>query len=304
MKDAGEHGSCPLHPNQLKEPARISQAFECRHGEDGVCVLYDLYDLIEQEMMGGFLHQFARGRAPELGKRIRTGRAVMSLCGGLLLWTSFAGAQDLLPGGSWPAVLQAGQSSAAVANPQTKENSAGLTTTVWEWKGLRVDKIEFEGVTFDKTDTLPNELAQKVGAPLDPQKVRESIRRLFASGRYRDISVRGIKQGGGVTLIFAGPARYYVGRVTIEGVKNDRLMSLLEFATKLSPGAAFTDAEIPAGTEGIKQMLQQQGYYEPSDLGKDDDGPCGRTDRRNVYGCDWAAGADWPGGGGRHRYRA
>ena len=72
-----------------------------------------------------------------------------------------------------------------------RADSAGLTTTVWDWKGLRVDKIVFEGVTFDATDTLPQELAQKAGTPLDPQEVRASLRRLFASGRYRDISVAG-----------------------------------------------------------------------------------------------------------------
>jgi outer membrane protein assembly factor BamA len=45
-------------------------------------------------------------------------------------------------------------------------------------------------------------------------------------------------------------------------VKNDRLASLLEFATKLSPGTAFNESQIAAGAEGIKEMLEQQGYYE------------------------------------------
>ncbi len=54
-----------------------------------------------------------------------------------------------------------------------------------------------------------------------------------------------------------------MGRVTIDGVKSDRLASLLEFATKLSPGAAFSESQIEAGYDGIKQILQQQGYYEP-----------------------------------------
>ncbi len=138
----------------------------------------------------------------------------------------------------------------------------GLTTSVWQWKGLRVDRIQFEGVTFDAADTLPSELPQKAGEPLDPEKVRQSMRRLFASGRYRDIMVRGVRQGDAVTLIFAGPPRFYVGRVTIEGVKSERLTALLEYATKLTPGTALTQAAIPAGSEGIKQILQQQGYYE------------------------------------------
>ena len=80
----------------------------------------------------------------------------------------------------------------------------GLSTSVWQWKGLRVSRIEFEGVTFDETDTLPSEITQHAGEPLDPERVRESTRRLFDSGRYRDITVRGLRQGDGMTLIFAG----------------------------------------------------------------------------------------------------
>lgn len=142
--------------------------------------------------------------------------------------------------------------------------AAGPIVSLWQWKGLPVEKIEFEGVTFDATDTLPSELAQKTGEVLDPEKVRQSTRRLFASGRYRDISVRGVRQGNGVTLVFVGSPRYYVGRITIEGVKSERLSSLLEFATKLDPGTALVGGAVEAGSEGIKQVLQQNGYYQPT----------------------------------------
>ena len=138
----------------------------------------------------------------------------------------------------------------------------GLTNSVWQWKGVRVDRIEFEGVIFDKEDTLPSELTQKAGEPFDPDKVRASTRRLFDSGRYRDITVRALRTDGGMTLIFAGTPRYYIGRVTITGVKSDRLSSLLEYGTKLSPGTAYSDSSIPNGTEGIREILRQQGYYE------------------------------------------
>jgi outer membrane protein assembly factor BamA len=176
-----------------------------------------------------------------------------------------SGTQGATPGltGTGASPAQGQQTKPAEEKADTSQD-AGLTTSVWQWKGLIVEKILFEGVTFDATDTLPKELTQKVGVPLDPQEVRASTRRLFASGRYRDIAVRGVRQGDRVTLIFTGAARYYVGRVTIAGVRSERLTSLLEFATKLSPGTAFTESQIPAGTEGIKEILQQQGYYEPA----------------------------------------
>jgi outer membrane protein assembly complex protein YaeT len=194
--------------------------------------------------------------------------------------TAPADSTQSIPAASTPApqnIPGAGDATRPLVTPQASQvqrtqrrdqrptisTGPGLTTSVWEWKGLIVNHIEFLGVTFEKTDTLPNELAQKVGEPLDPQKVRESTRRLFDSGRYRDVSVRGVREGNGMTLIFAGIPRYYVGRVTITGVKSDRLSSLLEYASKLNPGAAYTDTSVATGTDGIREVLQSQGYYEP-----------------------------------------
>src|ERR1700761_4749628 len=228
-------------------------------------------------MMGGFLGQLLRGRA-RIPRWMRCGCGAAALWLGLWVMVGVAAGQEVPqtpnPSGSQSATPGlAGTGATPAQGQQTKpaeekktdtSQGAGPTTSVWQWKGLVVEKILFEGVTFDATDTLPKELTQKVGQPLDPQEVRASLRRLFESGRYRDIALRGVRQGDQVTLIFAGVARYYVGRVTIAGVRSDRLTSLLEFATKLSPGTAFNQTQIPAGTEGIKDILQQQGYYEPT----------------------------------------
>jgi outer membrane protein insertion porin family len=162
-----------------------------------------------------------------------------------------AGAQDVPAG-----VLAPSPGVGASAEVQPGQES------VWQWRGLQVDKIDFEGVTFEQGDPLPAELAQQAGEPLDPESVRASTRRLFASGRYRDIEVRGVREGSGVRLIFFGIAQYYVGRVTILGVKDDRLKSLLEFSTKLDPGTAFSQPEVQVGIDGITQTLKQNGYFE------------------------------------------
>ena len=132
------------------------------------------------------------------------------------------------------------------------------------WKGLRVGAVEFEGVKFGAGDPLPGLLAQKAGVALEPALVTASVRRLFASGRYRDIRVEGVREGAGVRLIYVGVPRYFVGRVTIVGVKDERLASLLEYATKLQPGTNYTEAAIPAATEGVRQALASNGYYEPA----------------------------------------
>ena len=131
-------------------------------------------------------------------------------------------------------------------------------------RGLKVVAIRYEGVDFDKTDRLTAELSQKVGEPFDANKVRQTTRRLFQTGRYRDIAVRAERTGGGVALIFAGTARYYVGRVQVEGVQEDRLASLLEYGSKLNPGAPFTSTDINTATAALRQVLSTNGYYEPA----------------------------------------
>ena len=117
---------------------------------------------------------------------------------------------------------------------------------------------------FAAGDPLPGLLAQQAGEALEPAKVTASVRRLFASGRYRDIRVEGVREGAGVRLIYVGVPRYFVGRVTIAGVKDERLASLLEYATKLQPGTEFSEAAVPAATEGVRQALESNGYYEPA----------------------------------------
>jgi len=159
-------------------------------------------------MMGGFLGQVLRGRA-RIPRWVRCGRGAAAVWLGfwlcLCLMSGAALGQDVpaastpartpnaVPTGATPA--QGQQTKPAEDKPDSVDGKdAEPTTSVWQWKGLVVGKILFEGVTFDATDTLPKELTQKVGVPLDPQEVRASLRRLFASGRYRDIAVRGIRQ--------------------------------------------------------------------------------------------------------------
>ncbi|MGP8259101.1 MAG: POTRA domain-containing protein [Acidobacteriaceae bacterium] len=161
-----------------------------------------------------------------------------------------------------------GQSGSTTANSAVTATAiataqAGATASLSKWKGLRVDAVEFEGVKFGTGDPLPGLLAQHAGEPLDPAKVTASVRRLFASGRYRDIRVEGEREGAGMRLYYVGVPRYFVGRVTIAGVKDERLTSLLEYATKLQPGTDFTEEAIPAATEGVRQTLESNGYFEP-----------------------------------------
>ena len=183
--------------------------------------------------------------------------AILLLFAGLM-GAAEAGAQATLP--PTPQMQAADQAQAANEAKSTTQAAANLVG----WKGLRVVRVEFQGVSFDAKDPLPGLLPQQADQPLDPAKVTASVRRLFASGRYRDIHVDGEHEGSGVVLIYVGTPRYFVGRVAIEGVKQERLAALLEYATELQPGREFTQSMVATGTDGVRQSLASNGYFEPT----------------------------------------
>ncbi len=139
-----------------------------------------------------------------------------------------------------------------------------LDHSVWSQGGKRVSAIQFDGVSFSEADKIRGELKQKPGTTLNPDDVRTDLRLLFRSGRYRDINANAKQNAdGSITLIYTGTARYYVGRVEVNGISSERLASLETFATKLDPGTAYTESQIPAAVNSIMASLAENGYFEP-----------------------------------------
>ena len=122
--------------------------------------------------------------------------------------------------------------------------------------------INFEGVDRLSLEPLPAQLPVQPGKPLNSEDVRQSLRDLYATGLYRGIEVEGIRNGDQVTIIFKGTPTLFLGRITVEGVKSDRLSSQLVHATRLNPGTAFTDAKMAQASNFIVDLLQDNGYYQ------------------------------------------
>jgi outer membrane protein insertion porin family len=148
---------------------------------------------------------------------------------------------------------------AAPPAPLAPQNSdQGL---LLDWAGLQVVSITFDGVGADLLKPLPAQLAQQPGTPLDPPKIRESLRSLFATGLYQTIEVAGVRAGDSVTIIFSGVPRLFVGRVNVEGVKDERLDAALDAAIQLQAGTPFSDARAAQAEPSIKTTLENNGYY-------------------------------------------
>jgi outer membrane protein insertion porin family len=153
----------------------------------------------------------------------------------------------------------AGAQSAPPPTPLAPEDTR--QGSLLEWAGLDVVSITFDGVREDLLKPLPGQLAQQVGVPLDPVKIRASLRSLYATGLYQTIEVAGVRAGNNVSIIFSGVPRLFVGRVNVEGVKDERLDAVLDSATQLQAGTIYSDSKLALAEPDIKATLENNGYY-------------------------------------------
>jgi outer membrane protein assembly complex protein YaeT len=131
------------------------------------------------------------------------------------------------------------------------------------WEGKRVVRVEFEGVRAGRLAPLPLDLAQQPETPLRAVSVRQSLRRLYATGLYDSIQADGRLEDGGVVLIFRGAPRMFIGVISISGAKGGNTNSLLSRMSRLTPGTRFTKSSLDRAEAAMRHSLAESGYYEP-----------------------------------------
>ncbi|MCU0227000.1 MAG: BamA/TamA family outer membrane protein [Bryobacterales bacterium] len=100
------------------------------------------------------------------------------------------------------------------------------------------------------------------GMLLTPELVRGIIQRLYATGRFEQIRVEAeLMESGEVQLLIETEHRWFVGNVTVEGVRSPPTQGELRNATKLVLGAEFSQREEDAAVAALELMLEKNGYY-------------------------------------------
>jgi len=141
---------------------------------------------------------------------------------------------------------------------QAAPASAGMMA---EYEGKAVVAILLPGVADRDRDHLLQLLAQKIGQPLNRDQVRESIRTLFATGRFADIQAEVTASGEDVNLSFATSPNYFVGAVSVTGAPNRPNFNQIVNASKLQLGDLHTLDKLDKALENIRQLMQENGYY-------------------------------------------
>jgi len=129
------------------------------------------------------------------------------------------------------------------------------------YQGKSVLSVEIPGVAQDDRDHLLQLVPQKAGTPLDRDRVRDSIRILFATGRFADIQAEVTPSGQGVTLSFVTSPNFFVGGVNVEGAPNKPNANQIVNASKLQLGELYNREKLNRALENIRQLMQENGFY-------------------------------------------
>ena len=103
------------------------------------------------------------------------------------------------------------------------------------------------------------------GQPLDRQKLRRTMRSLYATGRFSNIQVEVERVGKDeVTLEFAVTPNYFIGSVTAIGAprKQRPTNGQLVDSSKLELGQLLTQAKIGQAILRMKTVLEVNGFYQ------------------------------------------
>ena len=121
--------------------------------------------------------------------------------------------------------------------------------------------IQISGVGEGEREHVMQLLPQKAGEPLDRGKVHDSIRALYATGRFADIQAEISPSGDGVLLTFTSSPNFFVGAVDVEGAPTRPTSNQIINASKLQLGELFTQEKLERALENIRQLMQEDGYY-------------------------------------------
>ena len=146
----------------------------------------------------------------------------------------------------------------SLQQPQTSQATSALAS-MSAYAGRTVQSIELPGLP--DRDHLLQMLPQKSGQPLERDQVRESIRVLFATGRFADIQAEVIPSGPGVLLTFTTSLNFFVGAVEVEGAPSHPNYNQIVNASKFQFGELHTLDKLDRALQNIRQLMQENGYY-------------------------------------------
>ena len=130
-----------------------------------------------------------------------------------------------------------------------------------EW-GKTVIRIELKTDAQLYLSQFQKQIVQQKGQPLDAMKVNESLKNLYATGRFVTLRAEAEPEAGGTVLTFAGEARYFIGVVRVTGTPKPLDSSTLVAAARLALGQPLYQDELATAEQHIQNVLHDSAFYQ------------------------------------------
>ena len=122
-----------------------------------------------------------------------------------------------------------------------------------------VSEVVVEGTQRIDPETVRSYMAIKQGDPLDPKKVNESLKSLFATGLFADVTIR--QEGQAVVVqVVENPI---INRIAFEGNK-ELDDDTLRVEVQLRPRVVFTRTKVQGDVKRLLELYRRSGYFAAS----------------------------------------
>jgi outer membrane protein insertion porin family len=130
-----------------------------------------------------------------------------------------------------------------------------------EW-GQPVVRLRLDCDAHLSLERFADRITQQIGEPLNRQEVSQSLKNLFATGRFDELRAEVEPAVGGVELVFVAQAAYFVGVVHVEGAPDVLDPRVLETASRLRLGEPLHTGDLAAARDRLMAVMAENGYYE------------------------------------------
>jgi outer membrane protein assembly complex protein YaeT len=128
--------------------------------------------------------------------------------------------------------------------------------------GQTVREIRFDPPALG--ERFRDRVTLQPGQDYSTASARESIARLYATGRFAEIAVDSSPTATGQVVTFQLQPNFFVGGITIVGVKNHPTPVQAVNASKLQLGEPYTEARHNAAIAAIGRLMVANGYHQSS----------------------------------------
>lgn len=186
-----------------------------------------------------------------MGEHLGLRKSAFRLCA-LLLAAVLFGGPALAQRAGVPTIVAPAPSGGGAPTPESSTQRSGSGAAP-------VSEVVVEGTQRIEPDTVRSYMAIKQGDPIDPAKINESLKSLFATGLFADVTIR--QEGPAVVVqVVENPI---INQIAFEGNKelNDEA---LQAEVQLRPRVVFTRKKVQSDVKRLLELYRRSGYFAAS----------------------------------------